>query len=286
VRYEGQIYRPPSEWQSYLLQVTIGCSHNACTFCGMFKDKTYRQRPMEEILEDIDLARKTYPHVEQVFLCDGDAISLPTEDLLRILHKLKETFPELREVATYAGPRSTLAKSPSELRALYEAGLCKAYLGVESGSDAVLKRTCKGVTAAQMAQAGKLLVQAGMELYAIILLGLAGKEDSLDHARQSAALLNEIRPAHVPAMTYMPVPGTPMYRDIEQGKFQVLTPQEILLETAELVQHIDVPGLHFTSSHASNYVPIEGTLPQDREAILAQLRLASQSPPPQRARGL
>jgi radical SAM superfamily enzyme YgiQ (UPF0313 family) len=285
MRYEGQIYRPPSEWQSYLLQVTIGCSHNACTFCGMFKDKTYRQRPLREILEDIALARKTYSHIEQVFLCDGDAISLPMEDLLCILRTLKETFPELREISTYAGPKSTLAKSTEELQALREAGLCKAYLGVESGSDAVLKATHKGVNATQMAEAGKRLVQAGFDLYAIILLGLAGKQDSMDHARASAAIINEIRPAHLPAMTFMPVPGTPMYRDVQEGKFQVLTEREVLLETAELVRNIDVP-LHFASDHASNYVPIEGILPRDRETIMAQLMAASQDLPTQRPRGL
>jgi radical SAM superfamily enzyme YgiQ (UPF0313 family) len=252
----------------------------------MFKDKVYRRRPLQEVLEDIDLARKAYPHVEHVFLCDGDAISLPTEDLLTILRKLRETFPELQTVATYVGPKSTLEKSPEELKSLREAGLSKAYLGVESGSDAVLERTHKGVNAAQMAEAGKRLVRAGMELYAIILLGLAGKEDSLDHAQASAAIINEIRPAHLPAMTYMPVSGTPMYRDIQQGKFQVLTEREVLLETTELVRNIMVPNLHFTSNHASNYVPIEGILPRDRGAILAQLSKASETQPTRQFRGL
>jgi radical SAM superfamily enzyme YgiQ (UPF0313 family) len=252
----------------------------------MFKDKKYRQRPLNEILQDIDMARKAYRHIEQIFLCDGDAISLPTDDLLCILQKLKDTFPELKEVATYAGPKSTLSKSTEELRALKSAGLTKAYLGVESGSDKVLLKTCKGVNAAQMSEAGQRLVQAGIDLYAIILLGLAGKQDSLTHARETARIINEIQPAHVPAMTYMPVPGTPMYRDIEQGKFQVLSEQEVLLETAELVKNIEVPNLHFTSNHASNFVPIEGILPQDREKILGLLMAESQNPTAQRIRGL
>jgi radical SAM superfamily enzyme YgiQ (UPF0313 family) len=206
-------------------------------------------------------------------------------DLLCILRTLKDTFPELREISTYAGPKSTLAKSTEELHTLREAGLCKAYLGVESGSDAVLKATHKGVNAAQMAEAGKRLVQAGFDLYAIILLGLAGKQDSMDHARASAAIINEIRPAHLPAMTFMPVPGTPMYRDVQEGKFQVLTEREVLLETAELVRNINVP-LHFASDHASNYVSIEGNLPRERETIMAQLMTASQELPAQRPRGL
>lgn len=170
MRYEGNIYRPPSEWQSYLLQITIGCSHNACTFCGMFKDKTYRVRPLSEIMEDIAMAKQTMGTVHQIFLCDGDAIAVKTSDLLKILHKLKRTFPEVREISTYAGPKSTLSKSKEELKLLYEAGLTKAYLGVESGDEQVLRETCKGVNTTQMLEAGQNLVSSGMNLYAIILI--------------------------------------------------------------------------------------------------------------------
>jgi coproporphyrinogen III oxidase-like Fe-S oxidoreductase len=252
----------------------------------MFKDKKYRQRSLNEIFEDIDMARKAYGHIEQVFLCDGDAISLPTKDLLTILNKIKSTFQEVREIATYAGPKSTLSKSADELQKIKNAGLSKAYLGVESGSDEVLKKTCKGVNAEQMAEAGKRLVEAGIDLYAIILLGLAGKENSLTNARETARIINEIQPNHVPAMTYMPVQGTPMYKDIEQGKFQVLTETEILIETAELVKNIEVPNLHFTSNHASNYVPIEGILPRDRERILNQIAEEIKKPSQHKMRGL
>lgn len=268
MRYEGTIYRPPSEWQSYILQVTIGCSHNACTFCGMFKDKKYRVRPLPDILEDIDLAKQQLGNVHQVFLCDGDAISLETKDLLKIIHKLKRTFPELQEIATYAGPRSTLKKSREELQLLCEAGLTKAYLGVESGDDRVLKETCKGVNAAQMLEAGRNLVSAGIELYAIILIGLAGKERLGENAIATANIINQMQPAHLTAMTYMPVPGTRMYQDIENGKFQVSNDIDCLLETRMLVEHINLEQLHFLSNHASNYLSIDGYLPKDREQIL------------------
>jgi radical SAM superfamily enzyme YgiQ (UPF0313 family) len=271
MRYEGTIYRPPSEWQSYILQVTIGCSHNACTFCGMFKDKKYRVRPLQDILEDIDLAKQRYGSVHQVFLCDGDAISLDTGDLLKILHKLKRTFPELQEISTYAGPKSTLKKSREELLLLREAGLTKAYLGVESGDEQVLKETCKGVNVAQMLEAGKNLVSAGMELYAIILIGLAGKARSTENAIATADIINRMQPAHLTAMTYMPVPGTKMYRDIENGKFEVLDTTGCLRETRTLVEHITLEQLHFLSNHASNYVSIDGFLPKDREKILDAL---------------
>lgn len=268
MRYEGNIYRPPSEWQSYLLQVTIGCSHNACTFCGMFKDKKYRVRSLSEIMEDIEMAKRTFGSVHQVFLCDGDAIAMPTSDLLKILHKLKRTFPEIQEIATYAGPKSTLSKSKEELHLLYEAGLTKAYLGVESGDEQVLKETCKGVNAAQMLEAGQNLVNSGMELYAIILIGLAGKERSKENAIATADMINRMQPTNLAAMTYTPVPGTKMYRDIEQGNFHVLNDTECLIETKELIQHIELSDLHFTSNHASNYVPIDGTLGRDKTKII------------------
>jgi radical SAM superfamily enzyme YgiQ (UPF0313 family) len=237
----------------------------------MFKDKKYRVRPLQDILEDIDLAKQQLGSVHQVFLCDGDAISLDTKDLLKIIHKLKRTFPELQEIATYAGPRSTLKKSREELQILREAGLTKAYLGVESGDDQVLKETCKGVNAAQMLEAGKNLVSAGIELYAIILIGLAGKERSRENAIATAKIINQMQPAHLTAMTYMPVPGTRMYQDIENGKFKVLDTRECLLETRTLVEHITLKDLHFLSNHASNYLSIDGYLSKDKEQILTAL---------------
>jgi radical SAM superfamily enzyme YgiQ (UPF0313 family) len=234
----------------------------------MFKDKKYRVRPLSDIMEDIDMAKRQLGSVHQVFLCDGDAISLETKDLLKIIHKLKRTFPELQEIATYAGPKSTLKKSKEELKLLKEAGLTKAYLGVESGDDIVLKETCKGVNAAQMLEAGTNLVSAGVELYAIILIGLAGKERSVQNAIATAELINKMQPAHLTAMTYMPVPGTRMYQDIENGKFEVLDTRECLKEIRTLVDHITLQELHFLSNHASNYVSIDGYLSKDREEII------------------
>ena len=271
MRYEGNIYRPPSEWQSYCLQVTIGCSHNACTFCGMFKDKKYRVRPLQDILEDIDMAKSYYGHLEQIFLCDGDAISLGTPELLKILHKIQRTFPEVKEILTYASAKGTLSKSKEELVSLRQAGLTKAYLGVESGDDTVLKDTHKGVNVLKMTEAGKALVEAGIELYAIILIGLAGKERSEEHAKATAKIINDIMPQHLAAMTYTPVPGTPMYKDIEDGKFHVLTDAENLQETKWLIEGFDDRHMHFTSSHVSNRINLEGDIATDRERMIKQL---------------
>lgn len=279
MRYIGDIYRPPGEWKSYLLQCTVGCSHNACTFCGMYKDKRYYVRPMEDILEDIELAKAHFtdlstfplgiPGVRQVFLCDGDAIAMDTEDLLTILRRLKEAFPLLERVTTYAGPRSTLGKTPEELRALCEAGLTRAYLGMETGWDALLQKVHKGVSADEMLEAGVRLREAGMELWDIILLGLAGPEDSRTHVDESVKMINAMRPRHLSAMTYTPVEGTPMYKDVKEGRFTCVTPRQALMETKWLLEGLQVDPLHITANHPSNYLPIKGGLPEDRERLLA-----------------
>lgn len=272
MRYDSDLlYRPPGEWKSYLLQCTIGCSNNQCTFCGMYKDKKFRIRPTEEILEDIEMARSYYGSgLERVFLMDGDAIIIKTEELLRILRKLYDTFPHLEKVTLYAGPRSTLSKSPEELKTLREAGLSRAYLGVESGSDAVLKFIHKGVTAEQMLLAGQRLVEAGIDLWVTIILGITGAEgDWEEHILSTAQIINAMKPRHLSAMTFAPAKGTPLGDDVLAGRFQVCSPDHILEECRLLIEHLDVNPLHFTSNHASNYLPLKGSLPEDREKFLS-----------------
>ena len=272
MRYDSDLlYRPPGEWKSYLLQCTIGCSNNQCTFCGMYKEKKFRIRPTEEILEDIDMARAYYgPGLQRVFLMDGDAIIIKTEDLLRILHKLYDTFPALEKVTLYAGPRSTLSKTPEELKALHDAGLSRAYLGVESGSDAVLKFIHKGVSAQQMLQAGQRLVEAGIDLWVTVILGITGEGgDWQEHILSTAKIINEMKPRHLSAMTFAPAKGTPLGDDVLAGRFKVYGPDHILEECRLLIEHLDVDPLHFTSNHASNYLPLKGGLPEDREKFLS-----------------
>ena len=272
MRYDSDlIYRPPGEWRSYLLQCTIGCSHNKCTFCAMYKEKQFRVRPLEEILEDIDMARDYYgPGVERVFLMDGDAIVMKTEQLLKILEKLYQNFPNLQKVTTYAGPKSTLSKSVEELKELRQAGLTRAYLGVESGSDAVLTAINKGCTAAQMLKAGQNLVEAGIDLWAILILGLTGQGgDWEEHVLSSAKIINDMKPRHLSAMTFAPAKGSQLGEDVLAGRFKVCTPDHILEECRLLIEHLDVAPLHFTSNHASNYLPLKGGLPEDREKFLS-----------------
>ena len=272
MRYEGDIYRPPGEWKSYLLQTTMGCSNNTCTFCGMYLDKKFHIRPMADILEDIRMAKAYYGDVERVFLCDGDAIIMRTQELLTILEALYRTFPSLQRVTTYAGPRSTLAKTPEELRTLREAGLTRAYLGVETGCDALLKQVKKGVDAAQMLEAGVRLREAGMDLWVMVILGLAGTgEPSRRHMLDTAAMMNEMKPRHLSALTLTLDPGTELYRDYRAGRFHPITPRESLLEARLLLENLTVDPLHFTCNHASNYLPLKGGLPEDQDRFLAML---------------
>ena len=274
MRYDSDLlYRPPGEWKSYLLQCTIGCSNNQCTFCGMYKEKRFRIRPVTDILEDIDMARDYYgPELRRVFLMDGDAIIMKTEELMQILRKLYSCFPKLEKVTLYAGPKSTLSKSPEELRALHGAGLSRAYLGVESGSEQVLQFIRKGCSADQMLLAGQRLVEAGIDLWVTIILGMTGANgeggDWREHILSTARMINAMKPRHLSAMTFAPAKGTPLGEDVLAGRFQVCSADHVLEECHLLIEHLDVDPLHFTSNHASNYLPLKGGLPEDKEKFL------------------
>ena len=270
MRYEGNIFRPFSEAASYLLQCTIGCSHNQCTFCGMYKDVKYRVRETAEILEDIRMAKDYYGDVEKVFLCDGDAIAIETDTLLTIIDTLYSTFPSLRHIGSYVGPQSTLTKSKEELRALREAGLTKAYIGVETGDDDLLRKIKKGVGYDEMLLAGRRLVEADINLSVMVLLGLAGPgEASVRHALATARICNEMKPQYLAALTVTPVPGTVLYRQVQKGEFQLLDPFETLVEMKQIFENITMDNLKFVGTHASNYLPITGTLQKDKQKMIA-----------------
>lgn len=273
MRYEGKIYRPPGEWRSYLLQCTVGCSHNKCTFCGMYKEKKFHIRPMKEIMEDIAMAREYYgPNVDKVFLCDGDAIVMRQEQLLQILEALYAAFPHLRQVTVYAGTRSTMTKSQEQLIELRKAGLTRAYLGVESGWDELLVKVNKGVTTEKMLQAAALLKGAGIDLWVTVILGLGGPgEGSKKHVEETIKLLNKMQANHVSCLSYMPEPNSPMYKDVQEGKFPLINARESLEETRALVAGLNYGPFHFTSNHASNYLPLKGTLPDEREKFLTMI---------------
>jgi len=272
MRYTGNIFRPFSEANSYLLQCTIGCSHNHCTFCGMYKNQPFKIRPLDELKTDIQMAKEHYGDLEKVFLCDGDAIVIPTDMLLEIIQELYQTFPSLRHVGVYVGPTSTLEKSLSELSALRAAGLTKAYLGVETGDDALLKSIKKGVDATQMRDAGLHLIQAGINLSAMVLLGIAGPGPASEkHALATAQICNEMKPHYLAALTVTPVPGTVLFHQVEKGNFQLLDPFETLQEMKWMFENITVDPLKFVGTHASNYLPIKGTLQKDKQQMIQMI---------------
>ena len=269
------IYRPPSEAYSLLLQVTIGCSHNKCTFCSMFKDKKFRVRSMQEIFQDIDAARAMYRYVGRIFLCDGDALCLAADKLLEILNELRRKFPECERINVYGSPKDVLRKTPEELRLLREAGMKMIYIGAESGSDRVLAAVQKGATRAEIIEAVKRIEASGIQASVTFISGLAGNEGWREHAIETGTMISAMQPSYAALLTLMTEPGAPLTEDVRSGKFQLLSPEEVLAETELLLEHVEVEkNCVFRSNHASNYLSLAGNLPQDKEAMLEQIHRA------------
>ncbi len=269
MRYEGNVFRPPSEARSYILQCTVGCSHNRCTFCSMYKDKKYHIRSLNEVKQDIKMARDYYGDLNKVFLADGDALAMDTSDLLDILADLYNSFPSLKHVGIYASPDTILAKDISDLTVLRAAGLTIAYLGVETGDPQLLLDIRKGVSYESMVEAGLKIRKAGILLSVTILLGLAGRSPrAVDHAVNTAKILNEINPDYIGALTLMLEPRTELYRRMQKGEFELPGPFEILDELRIIIQGLDLKGTVFRSNHASNYLAVKGHLPEDKQKLL------------------
>jgi len=274
MRYKGSVYRPPSEAHSLIVQVTYGCSHNTCAFCSMYKAKKFELRPMEEILEDFDLARQAYSRVGRIFLADGDALIRPAADLERILEYIAAKFPECERVTCYASPSSIRKRTPEELKRLRERNLTMVYMGLESGCDAVLKKMRKGHTAADIVAAGQKINAAGIQLSVTAISGLGGVELWREHAMDTAAALSAMKPAYIGLLTLMVEPGTPMYDWVRKGEFALLNSRQVLEETALLVAQLDCEGAVFRMNHASNYLILKGTLNGDKQALLQRIHSA------------
>lgn len=271
MRYEGAVYRPPSEAYSLIIQTTIGCSHNKCTFCSMYKDKKFKIRSVEHIIEDLKEGRKRYARVEKLFLADGDALIMKTDDLITILKVIKELFPECKRVGVYGSPKAILEKSYEELRKLGEYGLGIIYLGIESGSDKVLKAINKGVTAKDIVEAGIKVKESKILLSVTLISGLGGKENSSEHAIESAEVISTINPDYLGVLTLMVENGTELERKVSSGEFSLLTPREVMEEMKLLVQSIQAQGTVFRSNHASNYISLGGVLMEDKNKILKEI---------------
>jgi radical SAM superfamily enzyme YgiQ (UPF0313 family) len=274
MRYEGKLYRPPSEADAYILQATIGCSWNHCTYCDMYRDKSFRVRDLEDTLADLDAAGCAFgPEVEKLFVADGDALLLPMGHWRAILAKARASFPNLRRVSCYAMARNVREKTEAELLELREAGLVTLYVGPESGDDVTLKRIAKGDDAEAHVAAARKARAAGMTLSVIALLGIAG-ERSDEHARATAKLVTEMDPAFFAALTVTVVPGTPLARLRSSGRFEVPPVPDLLRELRTMVDLARPTDAVFRTNHASNYLPLAGRLPRDREAIVGAIDAA------------
>jgi radical SAM superfamily enzyme YgiQ (UPF0313 family) len=269
MRYEGDIYRPPSEADSYILQATVGCSWNHCTYCDMYRAKRFRVRDLDQTLEDIRLAREAYgEHVTKLFVADGDALVMDLEHWTAILEASREAFPRLRRVSAYATAINLMEKTPEELRRLRELGLALLYIGPESGDDATMKRIAKGATFEDHVAAARRAHDAGMRLSAIFLLGAGGVERSAEHAAASARLATEMDPRFVSLLTLTVIPGTPIARLEADGRFELPDVDGLLRELRTFVAGAEPTDAIFRTNHASNYLPLGGRLPRERERIL------------------
>lgn len=270
MRYEGQLFRPPSEHDAYIVQATIGCSWNHCTYCAMYADKQFRVRPLTETLEDIvEAGRRFGPRIEKVFVADGDALVLDMEHWRAILIACAEAFPRLRRVSAYATAMNLNDKTPEQLAELQSMGLRQLYIGPETGDDRTFKRIAKGATFAQHVSAAQRAHGAGIKLSAIFLLGAGGIELSEAHATGTARLITEMDPAYVSALTLTVIPDTPIDTLAKRGKFQLPTVPNLLRELRTIVDEAKPTGAVFRTNHASNYLPLSGRLPDDSARIVS-----------------
>ncbi len=278
MKYEGMIIRPPSEARSLLLQVTVGCSHNKCTFCGTYKGEKFSIKTFEEIEEDI-IEAGGYGRVEKVFLCDGDALIMPQKKLAPIFASIHRHIKGVKRIGTYANAKSILRKTPEELAELKEMGLGIAYLGVETGNEALLQQIRKGASYDQMVKAGRMIKEAGIALSVTVLLGIGGVEKSRAHALDTARILTDIDPDYAGALTVMLVPGTELYEDYGTGRFVLPDTFGFLEELAIMIGRSDFTNCFFTSNHASNYLPLRIRLPEQKKDAVDLLNdvIASQN---------
>jgi radical SAM superfamily enzyme YgiQ (UPF0313 family) len=268
MHYEGTIIRPPSEANSILLQVTVGCSRNSCTFCGTYAGERFRIKPDAVVMEDIGFAAAHCRRQRRVFLCDGDALIVPQARLLRILEAIRSQLPWVTRVGAYANAKSLSRKSIDELRELRRLGLGIVYMGLETGDDETLRRIHKGADSAELIAMGRKAREAGFKLSVTVLLGIAGRDRSQLHARETGRVLTAMGPDYVGALSLMLIPGTPLYEDWRRGDFILINPEEMLAELRTMLAETNLnPGL-FHANHASNYLPIKARLPKDKAATL------------------
>lgn len=278
MQYEGMVYRPPSEARSLIIQITIGCRHNQCTFCSMYKDKTFRVRSQQEIYKDLEEMSLLYGHLPlRIFLADGDALTLETGQLLEILGWIGKMFPHCQRVTAYGTAGDVLKKSVPEFAALKDAGLAMVYMGAESGSDRILKHIRKGLTTDQMVRAGAMLKDAGIHTSLTLISGLGGRRWHKEHALLSAELVSRIKPEYLGFLTLMLEGDTIMKKEVEGGEMEMLHPEEVMEEMRIFLNHVDSEGTLFRANHASNYLTLRGRLNQDIPEMLKEIDRAEKT---------
>jgi len=273
MEYDFPLFRPPSEARSLIFQVTLGCSWNRCRFCASYRTKEFRVRPFEEVERDVAEMCMRHPDARKIFLADGDPMAAPTEYLVKVLDLMNRRFPSLERISTYAGPTNLMAKSQEELGMLKERKLDLLYLGIETGNDELLRRIGKGATAGQIVAGSRKALQAGLRISAFIILGLGGVDGSLEHAKDSARVVNAIGPQFLATLTLIPLPDARTYEERVMGRgFRLIDPVQSLQELRWFVEELELSGCRFGTEHASNYLPITGmTMPGDKEEILRRI---------------
>ncbi|MFC1871985.1 radical SAM protein [Chloroflexota bacterium] len=266
---ERMVIRPPSEANSFLLPVTVGCSCNECTFCCTYTGVKFRVRQVEDVKRDIDQVAGNYGwSVSRIFLEEGDALMYPQRYLVEVMEYIKQKFPRLERVGTYASPQSALIKSVDELKLLKQLGLEIAYMGVETGDKELLKKIRKNATYDQIVEAGRKLKQAGITLSVTVILGLGGVEGSQTHAVETARILSDIDSDFAGALTLMLVPGTPLHKDWQEGRFSLISPFQSLEELKLMIENSSFTNCFFTANHASNYLPLKVRLPEKKAEVV------------------
>jgi radical SAM superfamily enzyme YgiQ (UPF0313 family) len=271
-RYHGHVIRPPSEANSLILQVMYGCSHGDCTFCGSYLDKPFRVRPFDEVIEDVQNLPAGYKqHIDRVFLADGDALAIPRRRMLELLDLLKAELPHVQRISAYANAHSLLRLPQEDLLEIRRHGLELFYLGLESGDDVTLEGIKKGVTVAQQIEGCRKAKAAGFAMSVTAILGIGGEDRTHEHAIGTGKALSAIDPEYIGILSLMLESGTEMTDAVRSGRFIVPKPLDLLRELREIIANIDVSHAVFRSNHASNYLPLRGTLPQDKAALLESL---------------
>ena len=279
MRYEGTVYRPPSEAGSLIIQATLACPHNKCAFCGMYRGRKFHARPLEEVIEDLDRAVQVYgsERVRTIFLADGNTAVLPTEKLIAIGEAAKARFPELRRITMYGSAKFLVKKTLEEWQRVAAAGITRIHSGLESGDAETLRAINKGVTPQEAVAAYRHLLSAGIELSVYLMVGVAGTQRWREHALGSALVLNQAPPSFVRLRTFVPHPGTPWHDRWRDGDLTLLSAYEALQETRVLVEQLQGPTT-LLSDHVSNFLDVQGQIPEDKPAMLAEIDEAMQWP--------